>query len=258
MNNKTNTNPTEVIVRPDWPAVNQEKHMSNEYLIDMVNRIPGAGPGTDLGFIMGLGLVNEGTEFRSVKEPTRKRGGAVVGGYFPKGEQFTKNNKYLGRMFGDNTITPYLEGETDVLYTTPQHVLDEIKSRDSEESIFTHELFHKGAAISMPVIDDMLEEKGGLFKLMRLQKSKLRDFKESFNKDRHHNKYLKAMDKFYNVKGDVSKLSKKEIETLQEVAAIGDAVRFYLTDDKKEKYGIKTPLKESKPKKKSLFDRFLK
>jgi len=241
-----------------------QQAISNEFVIDMLNRLPEQGkPGTPLGFMMGLGLSNQDTEFRSFTRPPRIKDGLILGSYMPSGQEYQATRDKMGsQVRGAGTVSPY-SGEEDVVYFTPQYVLEQrgLAERNSESDTFAHELFHKGAILSMPIINDMLAERGGPIKLALLNKDKLKEFKKSFEEDSHHSKYLKAMNKYYLVKGDTSKLSKEENKALDDVKSISIAIDRYLTDDKKEKYGIRTPTKAARPKpkkKKGLFDKLLK
>ncbi len=238
-----------------------ESALSSEFVIDMVNRLPKEGrPGTSLGFMMGLGLSNPDTEFRAMKRPARVRDGLITGAYFPEGEKHEAANKYLeGLINSGDMITPY-EGEEDVAYFTPQFVLERrgLADRLSETGTVAHELFHKGSVLAMPIIDDMLKEKAGPIGLLSLQKEKLKQFKESFKKDANHSKYLKAMNKYYLVNGDTSKLTKEEKASIADVRIISGAIDRYLTEGRKEKYGIRTPTKTTRPKKKGMFEKFFK
>ena len=238
-----------------------ESALSSEFVIDMVNRLPEEGrPGTSLGFMMGLGLSNPDTEFRAMKRPARVRDGLITGAFFPEGEKYEAANKYLAEQISSgDMITPY-EGEEDVAYFTPQFVLvlSWLADRLSETGTVAHELFHKGSVLAMPIIDDMLKERAGPIGLLSLQKEKLKQFKESFKKDANHSKYLEAMNKYYLVNGDTSKLTKEEKASIADDRIISDAIDRYLTEERKEKYGIRTPTKAAKPKKKGMFERFLK
>jgi len=238
-----------------------QQAINNEFVIDMLNRLPEQGrPGSPLGFMMGLGLSNQDTEFRSFTRPPRIKEGLILGAYMPAGQEYqATRDKMSSQVRNAGTVSPYF-GEEDVAYFTPQHILEQrgLAERNSESNTFAHELFHKGAVLSMPIINDMLAERGGPIELVLLNKDKLREFKESFEEDSHHSKYLRAMDKYYLVNGDTSKLSKEENKALDDVKSISIAIDRYLTDDKKEKYGIRTPTKAARPKskKKGLFGRF--
>ena len=250
----------EVVVTASRAKGQAEQALSDEFVIDMVNRLPTEGqPGTPLGFMMGLGLSNQDTDFRIFKKPARFGVSTVYGAYLPEAEEFAYDKELLGGMLTRNkssTVTPY-RGEKDILYYTPQHVIEQrgVADRIGESDTFAHELFHKGSVIALPVIEDMLQEKGGPFKLMSLNKDKLREFKQSFEDDRSHSKYLDAMDKYYLVGGDVSKLSKEEQQTINDVKIISTTVENYLRSDKKDKYDIRLPTKAAKPKKKGLFEK---
>ena len=251
----------EVVVTGSRAKGQEEQALSDEFVIDMVNRLPTEGqPGTPLGFMMGLGLSNQDTDFRMLKKPVRVKGKAVYGAYLPEGDEFTADREQIGGMLTANkssAVTPYGRGEKDVLYYTPQHVVEQrgVADRIGESDTFAHELFHKGSVIALPVIEDMLQEKGGPFKLMSLNKDKLKEFKQSFEDDRSHSKYLDAMDKYYLVGGDVSKLSKEEQQTINDIKVISSSVETYLRSDKKDKYDIRLPTKAAKPKNKGLFEK---
>lgn len=238
-----------------------ESALSSEFVIDMVNRLPKEGrPGTPLGFMMGLGLSNPDTEFRAMKRPARVKDGLITGSFFPEGEKYKAANKYLAEQISNaDMVTPY-KGEEDVAYFTPQFVLERrgLADRLSETGTVAHELFHKGSVLAMPIIEDMLKERAGPIGLLSLQKEKLKEFKESFEKDANHSKYLEAMNKYYLVGGNTDKLSKKEKAAIADVRIVSDAIDRYLTEERKEQYGIRTPTKAAKPKKKGLFDRLLK
>ena len=237
-----------------------EQALSDEFVIDMVNRLPLEGqPGTPLGFMMGLGLTNQDTDFRMFKKPARGFGSTVYGAYVPEAEGFEYDKEVLSSMLTKNEsslVRPY-EGEGDIVFYTPQHIMEQrgVADRMGESDTFAHELFHKGSVIALPIIEDMLQEKGGLFKLLSLNKDKLREFKQSFEDDRSHSKYLDAMDKYYFVGGDVSKLSKEEQQTINDVKVISMAVKNYLTEDRKTQYGIRTPTEAARPKKKGMFEK---
>ena len=78
----------EVVVTASRTKGQAEQALSDEFVIDMVNRLPTEGqPGTPLGFMMGLGLSNQDTDFRMLKKPARARGRTVYGAYLPEGEK---------------------------------------------------------------------------------------------------------------------------------------------------------------------------
>lgn len=249
----------EVIVKGSRDRALAEQALDGEFLIDFVNKLPSEGrPGTPLGFMMGLGINNQDTDFRSLKKPFRVGGKSVYGAYVPKGSRFATDREQISGMLTENNnnmVTPYTQGEEDILYYTPQYVAEQrgVADRIGVVDTIAHELFHKGSILALPVIEDMLQEKGGPFKLMSLNKDKLREFKQSFEDDKTHSKYLDAMDKYYLVGGDMSLLSKQEQQAINDIRAISTAVEGYLTADKKEKYKIRTPIKSTKPKKKGMF-----
>lgn len=259
--NRTQFPQEEVVVTASRSRAQAEQALDAEFVIDFVNKLPLEGqPGTPLGFMMGLGLNNQDTEYRAFRKPPRVKEKSIYGAYIPEGSRFASDREQIGGMLtADNNsmVTPYAKGEEDILYYTPQYVTEQrgVADRIGVVDTLAHELFHKGSIIALPVIEEMLQEKGGPFKLMSLNKDKLREFKQSFEGDRSHSKYLDAMDKYYLVGGDVSKLSKEEQQTINDVRVISTTVENYLRSDKKDKYGIRLPTKTAKPKKKGLFEK---
>ena len=113
-----------------------------------------------------------------------------------------------------------------------------------------HEFYHRGVnKLPLTELAEFAEKKGDedsplIFRQM--QKTAGEHF------------LLEAIDSYVRAGGDESKLSPVMRNKLGRIEKANEVIREFMTPKKQKELGLRMPLKESKPKKKGMFDKFLK
>lgn len=241
-----------------------QKLMDYELMMDVFNRVPAeARPGGKYGLIAGFGYAGDYPTKGDVTTPRQfgqqdavmsmfnivpkmRKGNRRVAGFY------TPPNMDVSRKpYTSETLFPMGPVETDNVYY--QDILDpkELKKvRNTPDTTIMHEFYHRGAAkLPLSELAEFAEKKGDdtSAKVFRLMKGA---------KGQHF--YLKTLDEYVNAGGDEDRLSGLTKARLEVIENVNNVIREFMTPEKQKELGLRMPLKESKPKKKGLFDRFLK
>jgi hypothetical protein len=241
-----------------------KKLMDYELMMDVFNRVPAeARPGGKYGLIAGFGYAGDYPTKGDVTTPRQfgqqtpemiKRGQApaylsgnkrVSGFYTPPGYDVSTN-----RAMQSKRLFPMGTPVADEVYY--QDLMDPsvLGLKNTPDRTIMHEFYHRGATkLPLKELAEFAEKKG--------DKDSALIFKQ-MQKTAGEHFLVEAIDAYVDVGGDESKLSRVMRNKLERIEKANNVIREFMTPEKQKELGLRMPLKESKPKKKGLFDRFLK
>lgn len=241
-----------------------QKLMDYELMMDVFSRVPAeARPGGKYGLVAGFGYAGDYPTKGDVTTPRQfgqqtpqmvKRGQApaylsgnrrVAGFYTPPGYDVSSNE-----VMQSKRLFPMGTPVADEVYY--QDLMDPsvLGVKNTPDRTIMHEFYHRGTN-KLPLEDlvkfsDKKGDKDSSLIFRQMQKTAGQHF------------LLDAIDAYVDAKGDESKLPPHLRSKLNRIEKANDVIREFMTPEKQKELGLRMPLKESKPKKKGLFDRFLK
>jgi hypothetical protein len=241
-----------------------QKLMDYELMMDVFNRVPAeARPGGKYGLIAGFGYAGDYPTKGDVTTPRQfgqqdavmsmfnivpkmvEGNRRVAGFYAPPGMDASQSKYRSPSLFPVSPVKP-----DNVYY---QDIVDpkELKKvRNEPDRTIMHEFYHRGVN-KLPLKDlaEFAEKKG--------DKDSSLIFRQ-MQKTAGEHFLLEAIDSYVRVKGDESKLSPVMRNKLERIEKANNVIREFMTPEKQKELGLRMPLRESKPKKKGMFDKFLK
>ena len=241
-----------------------KKLMDYELMMDVFNRVPSeARPGGKYGLIAGFGYAGDSPTKGDVTTPRQfgqqdavmsmfnivpkmvEGNQRVAGFYAPPGMDVSQSKYRSPSLFPMAPVKPDNVYYQDI--TDPKELK---KVRNEPDRTIMHEFYHRGVnKLPLTELAEFAEKKGDedsslIFRQM--QKTAGEHF------------LLEAIDSYVRAGGDESKLSPVMRNKLGRIEKANEVIREFMTPKKQKELGLRMPLKESKPKKKGMFDKFLK
>jgi len=241
-----------------------QKLMDYELMMDVFNRVPAeARPGGKYGLIAGFGYAGDSPTKGDVTTPRQFGQQDAVMGMFNIVPKMAAGNRRVAGFYTppgmdvsqskyrSPSLFPMGPVKTDEVYyqdiTDPKELK---KVRNEPDRTIMHEFYHRGVnKLPLTELAEFAEKKGDedsslIFRQM--QKTAGEHF------------LLEAIDSYVRAEGDESKLSPVMRKKLENIEKANEVIREFMTPEKQKELGLRMPLKESKPKKKGMFDKFLK
>lgn len=241
-----------------------QKLMDYELMMDVFNRVPAeARPGGKYGLIAGFGYAGDSPTKGDVTTPRQfgqqtsemarrgqapayQRGGRRVAGFYTPPEYDVSANKVMQ----SRSLFPMGTPVADEVYY--QDVIDSERLGviNTPDTTIMHEFYHRGAN-KLPLEDlakfaDKKGDKDSSLIFRQMQKTAGEHF------------LLDAIDAYVDAEGDESKMPSHLRSKLNRIEKANNVIREFMTPEKQKELGLRMPLRESKPKKKGMFDKFLK
>ena len=237
--------------------------MDYELMMDVFNRVPAeARPGGKYGLIAGFGYAGDYPTKGDVTTPRQFGQQDAVMGMFNIVPKMRKGNKRVAgfytppnmdvsrKPYTSETLFPMGSVETDNVYY--QDIVDpkELKKViNTPDTTIMHEFYHRGVnKLPLKELTKFAEKKG--------DKDSSLIFSQLQKKAGEHF-LLEAIDAYVDANGDESKLSRVMRNKLKGIEKANEVIREFMTPKKQKELGLRIPLKESKPKKKGMFNKFL-